>query len=207
MTPQSDHSMFDFDELDNLKERETQQSVHKREYRGEDAVERFRLAETRIVQEAVMNIEGNEGDDDDDNGSCPGGQFSDTEDEKCANARFVPGARAEKVRVRIRVRRKQQPNRAPSLSWLEPEEETTPVRKKRPGWSSPLLMRQGSPKRRRRHQCCYHPCHPDQNPVLMTKLKKTQPQKSRQNLYILICANPRLFGPRSFRARARTDQL
>ena len=42
--------------------------------------------------------------------------------------------------------------------------------------------------------------HQDWSTVRMTKLKKTRPQKSRQNLYILTCANPRLFGPRSFRA-------
>ena len=41
MTPQSDHSLFDFDELDNLEEREVHRPVHEREYRGEDAIERF----------------------------------------------------------------------------------------------------------------------------------------------------------------------
>ena len=90
MTPQSDHSMFDFDELDNLEGRDTQQPTHGREYRVEDAIERFRLAERRIVQEAVMNIEGNEAMDPDNvnngDGSCPGGEFSDTEDETSTNA-------------------------------------------------------------------------------------------------------------------------
>ena len=41
MTPQSDHSMFDFDELENLEGRDTQQPTHEREYCGEDAIERF----------------------------------------------------------------------------------------------------------------------------------------------------------------------
>ena len=47
MIPQSDHSMFDFGELDNLEGRDTQQPTHEREYRGEDAIERLRLAERR----------------------------------------------------------------------------------------------------------------------------------------------------------------
>ena len=62
----------------------------------------------KIVQENVRRIEIDiavEGDDDDD-GECPylDSQFSDTEDEISTNAPFVPGCRAEKVRVRNRVR-------------------------------------------------------------------------------------------------------
>ena len=75
---------------------------------------RFRIAEMKIVQETVRKFEGD--DDDGDNDSCPDGEFSDTEDKKCTNARIVPGARAEKVRVRNRVRRRLQPDRAPSVS-------------------------------------------------------------------------------------------
>ena len=142
MTPQLDHSMVDFDELDNLEEREVHRSVHEREYRGEDAIERFRLAEGRIVQEAVMSIEGNEIDgEDDDDGDCPGEEFSETEDEKSTNVPFQPGWRADKVRIRNLARRRQQPNRAPSNAWLELEE--PPSARMRPGCSSPLLMRQG----------------------------------------------------------------
>ena len=80
------------------------------------------------MQENVQKIEA--ADDDDDDGDCPylDGQFSDTEDENSTNAPCVPGCRAEKVRIRNRVRRRQQPDRVPSSAWLEPEEETAPIR-------------------------------------------------------------------------------
>ena len=129
MTPQSDHSMFDFDELDNIEEREVHRPVHEREYRCEDAIERFRLAERRIVQEAVMSIEGNEVDgEDESDGDCPGGEVSETEHETSTNALCRPGCRADKVRIRNMARRRQQPHRVPSSAWLEPEEETAPIR-------------------------------------------------------------------------------
>ena len=77
MTPQSDHSLFDFDELETLGQHEVHRPVHERDYRGEDAQERFRLAERRIVQETVMSIDGNDADNDDE---CPclDSQISDT---------------------------------------------------------------------------------------------------------------------------------
>ena len=75
-----------------------------------------------------MSIEGNEIDgEDDSDGDCPGGEFSETEDDKSTNAPFRPGCRADRVRTRNLVRRRQQPNRVPSGAWLEPEEETTPI--------------------------------------------------------------------------------
>ena len=103
------------------------------------------MAELRIVQETVRKIEG----DEDSDGDCPGGEFSDTEDETSTNARYVPGCRAEKVRVRNRVRRRQQSDRVPSNAWLQPEEEIPHIRDDSSRVVLPLLMRQGMPKRRR----------------------------------------------------------
>jgi hypothetical protein len=105
----SDGSMFDFEELE-AKSPSEESGNDAFEFRGEDAHERFRIAELRIVQETVRKIEG----DEDSDGDCPGGEVSDTEDENSTNARYVPGCRAEKVRVRNRVRRRQQPDRVPS---------------------------------------------------------------------------------------------
>ena len=143
-----DSAMFDFDDLE-AKSPSEASGEDPIDYRGEDAHERCRIAELKMVQENVRKIDAV--DDDDDDGDCPylDGQFSDTEDVNSANAPFVPGCRAEKVRVRNRVRRRQQPDRVPSSAWLEPEEETAPSARIRPGWSSPLLMRHGKPKRRR----------------------------------------------------------
>ena len=117
MTLRSDYSMFDFNEL----ERRSPSTVEDEHH------DIHRLAGRRIVQETVMSIEGNEvgGDSDDD---CPGGQFSDTEDDMSTNASLPPGCRADKARIRNLVRRRQQPDRTPSSAWLEPEEETAPIR-------------------------------------------------------------------------------
>ena len=136
--------MFDFEELE-AKSPSENSGNDAFEFRGEDAHERFRIAELRIVQEAVRKIE----DGEDSDVSCPGGDFSDTEDENSTNARYVPGCRAEKVRVRNRVRRRQQPDRVPSSAWLEPEEDIDPIREDASRVVLPLLMRQGKPKRRR----------------------------------------------------------
>ena len=140
--------MFDFDDLEAKSPSEAYGEVPI-DYRGEDAHERFRIAELRIVQENVRKIEAV--DDDDDDGECPylHSQFSDTEDENPTNAPFVLGCRAEKVRVRNRVRRRQQFDRVPSSAWLEPEEETAPIREDASRVVLLLLMRQGKPKRRR----------------------------------------------------------
>ena len=104
MTPtQSDYFMFDFNELERRspitvedKHHDVHRPVHERDYRGEDALERFRLAEKRIVQETVMSIDGNDVDNDDE---CPylDSRFSDTEGEKSTNAPFRPGCRADKA--------------------------------------------------------------------------------------------------------------
>ena len=85
MTPQSEYSVFDFNELERRSpstveddHHDVHRPVHERDYRGEDALERFRLAESRVVQETVMSIDGNDvdgGSDDD----CPGRQFGDTD--------------------------------------------------------------------------------------------------------------------------------
>ena len=115
--------MFNFEELE--AKSPSEQSVDGAvNYRGEDAHERFTIAELRIVQETLRKSEG----DEDSDVSCPGGGSSDTEDETSTNARYVPGCRAEKVRVRNRVRRRQQPDRVPSKAWLEPEEDIDPIR-------------------------------------------------------------------------------
>ena len=74
-----------------------------------------------------MSIEGND-DEAESDGDCPGGTFSDTEDEKSTNAPFRPGCRADKARIRKLVRRRQQPDRVPSSTWLERKEETAPIR-------------------------------------------------------------------------------
>ena len=122
----SDSGMFDFDELKAKSPSEVSGEIAI-DYRGEDAHERLRIAELRIVQERVPKIEGD--DDSDDCGECPylDGQFSDTEDENSTNAPYVPGCRAEKVRVRNRIRRRQHPDRVPSSAWLEPDEEITHI--------------------------------------------------------------------------------
>jgi hypothetical protein len=85
----NDSGMFNFEEWE--AKSPSEDSGHDAfEFRGEDAHERFRIAELRIVQETVRKIEG----DDDSDGSCPGGEFSDTEDKISTNARYVPGFRA-----------------------------------------------------------------------------------------------------------------
>ena len=81
----SDGSMFDFEELE-AKSPSEDSGNDAFEFRGEDAHERFKIAELRIVQETVRKIEG----DEDSDGDCPGGEFSDTEDENSTNARYVP---------------------------------------------------------------------------------------------------------------------
>ena len=86
----SDSGMLDFDELEAKRSSEALGEVTI-DYRGEDAHERFRIAELRIVQENVKKIEAEVDDGGDD--ECPylDGQFSDTEDENSTNAPFVPG--------------------------------------------------------------------------------------------------------------------
>ena len=98
----SDSGMFDFDDLEAKSPSEASGEVPIDDH-GEDAHERFRIAELRIVQENVRKIEAV--DDDDDDGECPylDGQFSDTEDEHSTSAPFVLGCQAEKVRIRNRV--------------------------------------------------------------------------------------------------------
>ena len=83
--------MFDFDDLEAKSPSEASGEVAI-DYRGENAHERFRFAELRIVQEIVRKIEAVD-DDDDDDGKCPylDGQFSVIEDENSTNASFVPG--------------------------------------------------------------------------------------------------------------------
>ena len=73
----SDSGMFDFDDLEAKSPSEASGEVPI-DYRGEDAHERFRIAELRNVQENVKKIEAV--DDVDDDGECPylDGQFSDT---------------------------------------------------------------------------------------------------------------------------------
>ena len=74
-----------------------------------------------------MSIEGNDvgGDSDDE---CPGGQFSDTEDETSTNVPFRQGSGANKARIRNLVRRRQHPDRTLLSAGLEPEEEISPIR-------------------------------------------------------------------------------
>ena len=103
----SDSAMFDFDDLDAKSPIEESGEVLI-DYRGEDAHERFRLAEPKIVQENVRRIEVDIADDDDDDDECPGGQFSDTEDETLTNAPIVSGCRADKSGVLNFIRRWQQ---------------------------------------------------------------------------------------------------
>ena len=119
--------MFDFEYLEAKSPREASIEVPI-DYRVEDAHERFRIAELRIVQENVKKIEA-DGDDGGD-AECPylDRQFSDTEDDNSTNAPYVPGCRTEEVRVRNRVRHRQQPDLVPSCAWLEPEEKTAPIR-------------------------------------------------------------------------------
>ena len=80
----SDSAMFDFHDLEARSPSEASGEVPI-DYRGEDAHERFRIAELKIVQENVRKIEAVDGDDDD--GDCPyfDGQFSDSEDENSTN--------------------------------------------------------------------------------------------------------------------------
>ena len=63
----NDSGMFNFEELEARSPSE-ESGYDAFELRGEDAHERFRIAELMIVQETVRNIEG----DDDSDGSCPG---------------------------------------------------------------------------------------------------------------------------------------
>ena len=91
--------MFDFDEL------EAQSPIVEIvdvpiDFRDEDAHERFRLAELKIVQENVRRIKDDIAVEDDDDDDVPDGQFSDTEDENPTNAPIVPDCRADKARVR-----------------------------------------------------------------------------------------------------------
>ena len=94
----SDSGLFDFDDLE-VKSPIVETVDVRIDFRGEDAHERFRLAELKIVQENVRRIEDGiaiESDDDDD---VPDGQFSDTEDETSTNAPIVPGRLADKAGV------------------------------------------------------------------------------------------------------------
>ena len=136
----SDSGVFDFDEF------EVQSPIVEIvdvpiDDRVEDTHEWLRLVELKMIQENVRRIEDDIAVEDDDGDDVPDGQFSDTEDETSTNATIVLGCRADKARVRNLIRRRQQLGRIPSSAWLEPE--LPPSVRMRPGWSSPLLMRQG----------------------------------------------------------------
>ena len=118
--------MLDFDELE-VQSPSVENVDVPTGYRGEDAHERFRLAELKIVQENVRRIEDDTVIEDDDDDEGPDGQFSDTKDKNATNAPIVPGCRADKARIRKLIRCRVHPERIPSSAWLEPEEETTTI--------------------------------------------------------------------------------
>ena len=70
-----------------------------REYSGEDAHERFRLAELRIVQENVRRIKDDIAVEDVNDDDVPDGHLGNTEDESSTNAPIRPGCRAGKARI------------------------------------------------------------------------------------------------------------
>ena len=136
MNSTGDSGMFNFDEL------EVQSPVVETvdvpiDYRGEDAHERFRLAELKTVQENVRRIEDDIAVEDDDDDDVPDGQSSDTEDKTSTNAPIVPGCRADKARVRNLIRRRQQPDRTLRVCNLSPRRRRPPSVMMRPGLSSP----------------------------------------------------------------------
>ena len=132
----SDSGIFDFDGLEAKSPSEASEEIAI-DHRGEDAHERFRISELRIVQENVKKIEA-EGDDDDDD-ECPhlDGQFSDTDDENSTNASFVPGCGAETVEFVIACDVDSSPIELHRVRGLIPRRILTPSARMRPGWSLP----------------------------------------------------------------------
>ena len=119
--------MFDFDEF-RVQSLSVENMDVPTDYRGEDAHERFMLAELKFVQENIRRIEDDTAVEDDDDDHAPDGQFSDTEDENSTNGLS---------RIRNLIRRRVPPSISLQVRGSNPRRILPPSIRMRPRWSSP----------------------------------------------------------------------